>query len=370
MTVTLRQRLKGSKISLYLDYYKDGKRKYEYLSLYLIPEPVKGKLTKAQKDENIKILGLAESIRSKRHLEIQNGIYGFNDQERRKGSFTLYMQKLAEKRSGSSGNYGNWDSMIKHFKKFCPGDISVGQLDSEYVESFRDYLSKTAIKSDKKSLSQNTTHSYYAKFKAALNQAVKDDIIKTNPANNVVGLAPAESQREFLTYNELQTILKHECEIPVLKNAFIFSCLTGLRWSDIHKLLWLEIQHSNEYGWYIRFMQQKTKGMETLPISDQARELLGDKGELFETVFKDLIYSDENNKKLRQWIAKAGITKYLTFHCARHTYATLQLSLKTSLPTVSNLLGHKDIRTTQIYAKIIDETKREAGSIIKLDFNS
>ena len=100
MKVTLRQRKKGNKISLYLDYYNNGKREYEYLKLYLIPEPEKGKgkLTKAQNDENSKMLSLAESIRSKRHLEIQNGIYGFNDKEKLKGQFIIYMETLAEKR--------------------------------------------------------------------------------------------------------------------------------------------------------------------------------------------------------------------------------------------------------------------------------
>ena len=101
MNVTLRQRLKGDKVSLYLDYYHQGKRQYEYLQLYLIPEPKKGKLTKEQKDENRKTLALAESIRSKRHLEIQNGIYGFQDQGKMKGSFLRYFEYLAEKRKGS-----------------------------------------------------------------------------------------------------------------------------------------------------------------------------------------------------------------------------------------------------------------------------
>ena len=96
MNVTLRQRLKGDKVSLYLDYYHQGKRQYEYLQLYLIPEPKKGKLTKEQKDENRKTLALAESIRSKRHLEIQNGIYGFQDQVKMKGSFLRYFEYIAE----------------------------------------------------------------------------------------------------------------------------------------------------------------------------------------------------------------------------------------------------------------------------------
>jgi hypothetical protein len=98
MKIALRQRLKGDKVSLYLDYYNEGKRQYEYLQLYLTPEPEKGKLTKEQKEENRKTLALAEAIRSKRHLEIQNGIYGFQDQSKQKGSFLRYVEYLAEKR--------------------------------------------------------------------------------------------------------------------------------------------------------------------------------------------------------------------------------------------------------------------------------
>ncbi len=368
MKVTLRQRQKANKISLYLDYYKNGKREYEYLGLYLIPEPEKGKLTQAQKDENKKILSLAESIRSKRHLEIQNGMYGFNDQEKLKGYFIIYMETLAEMRMESKGNYDNWDSTIKHLRKFCPRDISFGQLDSKFVEGFKEYLTKTARTPGNKKLSDNSTHSYFNKFRAALKQAVKDGIIRFNPAEQVDCLPQGDSVREFLTLEELQSILKHECEIPVLKTAFIFSCLTGLRWSDVNKLVWSEVQHSNDYGWYIRFRQKKTKGAETLPMSDQARDLLKEIGEPEERVFKGLKYSAWHNLKLQQWVMKAGISKTITFHCARHTYATLQLTLGTDIFTVSKLLGHKDIRTTQVYAKIIDEKKMEAANRIKLDF--
>lgn len=120
--------------------------------------------------------------------------------------------------------------------------------------------------------------------------------------------------------------------------------------------------------WYIRFRQNKTKGAEKLPLSDQARDLLKEIGKPEERVFKGLKYSAWHNLKLQQWVMKAGISKTITFHCARHTYATLQLTLGTDIFTVSKLLGHKDIRTTQIYAKIIDEKKMEAANRIKLDF--
>lgn len=134
MKVTLRQRKKNNKISLYLDYYYRGKRKYEYLKLYITPEPEEGKLTKGQKNENNKILSLAEMIRSKRHLEIQNGIYGFKDHEKLKGHFIFYMESLAEKRNESKGNYDNWDSAIKHLKKYCPADTTFTQLDRHLLK--------------------------------------------------------------------------------------------------------------------------------------------------------------------------------------------------------------------------------------------
>jgi len=203
---------------------------------------------------------------------------------------------------------------------------------------------------------------------AALKQAVKDGIIPTNPAEGVEGFKQGEHEREFLTLDELQAAVDAECEIPQLKTAFIFSCLTGLRWSDIQKLVWSEMQHSNEMGHYIRFRQKKTKGVETLPIPEQAISLLGERKENDERVFKGLKYSAWHNLKLQPWMTRAGISKKITFHCARHTYATLQLTLGTDIYTVSKMLGHKDLKTTQVYAKIIDDKKTEAASKIKLQF--
>ena len=155
---------------------------------------------------------------------------------------------------------------------------------------------------------------------------------------------------------------------PLLKRAALFSALTGLRFSDIKNLVWGEIHHSVENGYSIQFTQQKTKGVEVLPISEQAYSLMGERKEPSDKVFEGLTYSAYENKHLYQWIGAAGITKDITFHCFRHTFATLQLSHGTDIYTVSKMLGHRELKTTQIYAKIIDQTKREAANKIKLDF--
>lgn len=368
MKVTLRQRLKNGKISLFLDYYGKGRRKTEFLKLYLHPEPEKGMLTKAQKAENKTTLDLANAIRSKRHLEIQNGIYGFQNLAKQKGSLLDYIEQRMQSRMESQGNFDNWDSMLKHLRKFVKGDVTFEEIDKRWLESFKDYLKNTAKTPSNKPLSQNTQSSYFNKLRAALKEAYKEGIIARNPAEQTDGIKVSDTERQFLTFEELQTLVNVECEIPIMKKAFIFSAITGLRWSDVNKLVWEEVQHSHENGYNIRFRQQKTKETQTHPISDQAAEMLGERGKPLDRVFPGLKYSAWHNLRLQQWIMRAGITKNITFHCARHTYATLLLTFGADLYTVSKLLGHKDVRTTQVYAKIIDEKKQQAANKIQLQF--
>lgn len=364
MNVSIRKKkLKDGRISLYLDVYTpDGapKRKKEFLKLYLI----KAK-TQLDRDTNKKTQLLAESICAKRLLNLQYDNYGFTNLSKEGNSnFIDYFSEQAKKRKKSSGNYGNWDSVLKHLIKYCGNDLRFSDITAEWLEGFKDYLKNKAKSKSDNPLSQNSCYSYYNKVRACLKQAIRDKMISYNPAVEVEGFKQGETQREYLSLEELAKLAQTECEIPILKRAFIFSSLTGLRWSDIQKLIWKEIQHSDEMGWFIRFTQQKTGGVETQPIPKQARDLLGDRQESDARVFKGLKYSAWHNLRLAQWVMKTGITKNITFHCARHTYATLQLTLGTDIYTVSKLLGHKELKTTQVYAKIIDRKKVEAANII------
>jgi integrase len=367
MSVTLRQKTSGKKISLYLDYYNEGKREYEFLNLYLTPEPEGGKLTKQQREDNRLALEMAEAIRSKRLVGIKNQEFGFRDVEKAKGSFLAYFQMMRDKRRNNLGNFGNWNSTLKHLEKFAPKGVSFKQVDKQWLERLKEYFQEEARSDNGKRLSQNTQCSYFSKVSAALKEAVKDGIIVTNPFVQISGIRHGEPEREFLTIEELQAVAKIDCELPILKNAFLFSALTGLRWSDIEKLVWSEIQHSDISGYFIRFRQKKTKGAETLPISEQAFQLMGERGKPGDKVFQGLLYSAWNNLKLREWVMKAGIIKHITFHCARHTYATLQITLGTDIYTVSKLLGHKHLKTTEIYAKVVDTKKQDAAKRINID---
>ena len=340
--------------SLYLDIYWDGKRTKEYLKLYLVKPH-----TSFDRDSNKKIMALAENIRAKRQTELQNNGYGFFNDFKQDTNFIEYFRTLIEKRKESKGNYGNWDSTLKHLIKYCDVQITFRDIDIKFVEGFKEYLQHEAKTKSDTPLSKNSQNSYFNKFRAAINQAFDDRIIPDNPVKKVKAIKPDETHREYLTIDELKSLVKTECKYPVMKRAFLFSCLTGMRWSDIQKMKWSEVQKQGD-GWRVIFRQQKTGGQEYLDINDQARDYLGEQGKPDERVFIGLKYSGWHNIELQRWIMRAGITKDITFHCGRHTFAVLQLELGTEIYTVSKLLGHKELKTTQVYAKIMDIKKKEA----------
>lgn len=367
MKVHLRKRkqTKDGSISLYLEIYKgtnstpDGKvknlRDYEYLNIYLIDKPK----TPTEKQSNKDNLLLAESIKAKRELEIKNGLYGFTNEFKQSTNFIDYFTDQMEKRKQSEGNYGNWDSTLKQLIKFAGTKVSFREIDQTFCENFRDFLIMTAKKKSGQPLSSSSVSSYFNKFRACLKEAVKKKIILSNPATGVSNPKVIESIIEYLTLDEIKAIVNAECKSPILKRAFLFSCLTGLRWIDINKLKWSMIQNTNE-GWRYTFHQQKTKGLQYLDISDQAAIYLGEPGDPNQRVFTGLKYSSYMNAVILEWMMKAGITKHITFHCARHSFSVLQMTLGTEIFTLSKLLGHSQLKTTLIYAKIIDEKKREA----------
>jgi integrase len=367
--VTLRQKpISGSRQSLYLDFYPPithpgtGKStRREFLGMYLYDKAK----SPVDKKHNKETLELAEHIKAKRQLEIQRGQYGFLSDAKQKADFVDYFKALAKKRSGS--NSDNWSSALNYIEDFTGGNLQFANLNEQFCEEFKEYLLTTPSKRSKEAkLSQNSAVSYFNKFKAALKQAYKDGYLETDLNARIEAIKQAETERQFLTMEELNMLANTECSMPLLKRASLFSALTGLRFSDIEKLLWSEVQQS-EQEYFIRFRQKKTKGAEVLPITPQAFNLLGDRTEPDDKIFDGLVYSAYMNAHLMKWVAKAGINKDITFHCFRHTFATLHLNSGTDIYTVSKLLGHRELKTTQVYAKIIDQTKRAAVNRIKLD---
>ena len=161
-----------------------------------------------------------------------------------------------------------------------------------------------------------------------------------------------------------------QCMYRQLKNAFLFSCFTGLRKSDIMQLRWSEIIKDN--GRLIIYKRiQKTQRWLSIPLSGKAIEWLPKRNRHANedgNIFKPMSNSSISDN-IRKWALAAGIKhKRVSFHTARHTFATLELSLGADLYTVSKLLGHSSITTTQVYAKVVDKQKEQAVSLIDRAF--
>lgn len=198
-----------------------------------------------------------------------------------------------------------------------------------------------------------------------MKKAYKDGMLQTDVNAAIETIKEEESQRNFLHIEEAQLLYHTDCEKEIVKRVCLFAILTGLRYSDIEKLEWSELEYSKYDGYMLRIRQQKTNRPVTMPISEHAVELMGEPGVGNERVFTGIKKWDLY-RYIPVWVATAGISKHITFHCFRHTYATLQLNLGTDIFTVSKMLGHKNVKTTQIYTKIIDKRKRETTEKINL----
>ncbi len=359
MSISIRERkLENDRSRLILSFYHEGKRWTEKLDLFLYDKPK----TKAEKEANKTSKQLAEAIRGKRLVEQQNGKYGFSDTYKQQASFLDYFKQLTEKRKRSDGNYGNWHSTYKILVKFTEGKgLTFEETTTEFLERFKKYLLESRITKSNTKLARNSALSYFNKVKAALNQAFDDKIIQDRISHRVKGIKEEETHREYLTLEELHLLIATPCEVEVLKNAFLFSSVTGLRWSDVNNLTWKDVLYSNELGCHqLRYTQKKTQSAELLPISDQALLFMGERKQDIERVFKGLKYSAWNNLKLQQWVMRAKINKNVTFHSGRHTFAVLMVTHDVDIFTISKLLGHKNIKTTMIYGKVIDKRKVNA----------
>lgn len=372
MKISLNKRkLKDGRISLSIEYYRGsevnakGKRRhlrnFENLDTYLYGDPK----TPSEKKHNKEGLEFAESVLAIRKAEYVQGKFDLKNTTKSKRTFLAFFSELTDEKmkTDTSNNYGNWFSTLQHLKKIVSPNFTFDEVDENFVKRVRLYFEKEALTKSDLPLSQNSKYSYFNKFKASIRKAFEDGYLTVNYASKVKSFEQAESQREYLTFDELQALAKSECKYPILKSAFLFSCLSGLRWSDINTLVWSEVRDEGDFT-KVNFRQEKTDGVEYLYISKQARELLGERQHPQDRVFRGLKYGMTYNTELVRWCNRAGVPKHITFHSARHTNAVLLLDNGADIYTVSKRLGHREIRTTAIYAKIVDAKMKEAAEMI------
>jgi len=340
-SVKLRQRkMPSGNISLYLDIYYKGVRSYEYLHLYLSPD-------RKDKEKNRQTMMLAEAICAKRLVEVRNGQYGFKSPVA--VSLRDYVQRIIESKNGSTRR--RYEALANILQGYARPSMMLADITPAWFSSFLAYLNKQGF-------APNTLAVYVATMRYIINQAHREGLLPTNPITGIKGVGYEETNRTYLTVDEVRKLADTPCDNEVTKRAFLFGCLTGLRNCDIRSLTWADVHKQDGYTRII-YRQRKTHGQEYLDISAQASSLMGERGKDTDAVFP-LMSWHAVRLHLKAWVKRAKIPKHVTFHASRHTFAVMMLGLGTDIYTVSKLLGHRELSTTQVYAHVLDKAKREA----------
>ena len=255
-------------------------------------------------------------------------------------------------------------------KKYKAEDIPFSAIDNAFVRDFHLFL-----RVDKKQ-EQNTANKYCKILKRIVTLALDNKWMDVNPFQGVRFQAKA-TNRQFLTEKELSTIMNKTFTLDRLnevRDIFVFCALTGLSFSDVEGLKPEHVSVDDDGNYWIHKARQKTKNVCSIPYLESARAIAEKyKGHpLCEKrgVLLPVISNQRMNSYLGEIAGICGINKPLTMHIARHSFACLALANGVSMEIIARMLGHSDIRTTKIYAKVIDKSIAEQMSGLASKFGS
>lgn len=350
------KKLANGNQSIYLDIYQDGKREYEFLKLYLIPET-----TPFDKRQNDECLKLANAIKAQRIIDLSNSKAGIKSSIKGNMLLSDWMEQYGQNKSKSTAVTIN--DCSKLLTSLCNGkDIRLKDVDKKFCMEFINFLKYEYVSPHGNKLKPTSAKIYLTIFSGALNRAVRQDVIGINPFSKIDSsdrIKATSTQRSYLTEEELVQMMKTDCINKNVKQAFLFSCFCGLRISDIRNLKWGNVVTDGEET-RLEIIVQKTQKTLGVPLSDVAKHYLPVRGNNGndQNVF-DLPSSPAIRYDIRKWAKNAGISKSISFHTARHTFATQSLTEDVPVVVIQNILGHSNVKTTQIYAEIINKKKIE-----------
>jgi len=357
--------------SLYLEYYMgynkaDGvvkvNRHKEQLKLYLYTNP----RTPIERTQNKETLELAKKIRFERSQQLLESGEGYRLKRQRQVDFINYFQTYID-------NYTKKDVVmlkiaLQRFKDFLSdtpeytkylNGIKPDQLSRDMMLDFTEYLQTRSKGEGAKSI--------YQRFKKVINYAIDHDVMVKNPCKGVtIKIDENVLTKDVLSQDEITTLMAthYNFESPTIRRAFIFSLYSGLRYCDVKALTFGNVDFSNRL---LMFEQHKTKGHSAnsgvvIPLNDGLLALIGQpqEGEGKDTLIFPLPSHEACNLALKRWVTRAGINKHITWHCARHSFATNILSNGANIKTVSSLMGHSSLKYTEKYTRAVDKLKADA----------
>jgi len=264
-------------------------------------------------------------------------------------------------REYAAGTLKRYETSYKHTLTFLQSkykvtDIDITKLNYEFMSEYEFWL-KSVRKCD-----HNSTMKYLANFKKIVIRCLKNGWLKNDP---FIGfkLTKREVERIALTQNEVDRIAAEHFDMQstsIVRDIFLFSCYTGLAYADVEKLKKTDIVTGNDGNQWLISRRQKTDITARIPLLPAAWSLITKHANHPKCIAKNLVLPVLTNQKMNDYLKiianQCGITKTLTFHIARHTFATtVTLSNGVPIETVSKMLGHRNLKTTQHYAKILDK---------------
>lgn len=275
-----------------------------------------------------------------------------------------YFSKRKEELGRSNSRANTIRSVTSHILRFAPRGISIKEVDKNFCLCFIRYLKN--YRKNNKTLSISTQLMYFNILNSVLNRAIKEEIIEYNPISKIPLDEKIKSEYKicsFLTQEEINTLENTEFEHPV-KQAFLFCCYCGLRYSDVSNLKWKNISYINNRA-FINIICKKTGMPNLIPLCNNAINYLpkGNNISQNDYIFK-LQCPRSSQYAMREWVKMCNFNKKVTFHTSRHTFATLLYTNGADIYTISKLLGHKSLNSTQIYASVIDKKKLEAVKLL------
>lgn len=374
MKITIRTRtLKDGSRSVYLDFYDKGERWVESLNLHLVPDnaPDSRRLNEA-------VMAKANEIKSKRLLGIEDEADAKADEPMQLPKSVLsewldeYIEKIRRNPTLSKSYYDNHKTLVNIVKAYLKHRrrprLLMSKIDKAFMLGLFDFMEHTYRNTknpkDPKPLSPRTLHLHQNTLVRIFNEAVKEGAMARNPFYSLdkkQRIGGKTSEREYLDKEELLKLMDAPAVNDTTKRAFMFCCFTGLRYGDVKALTWRDIKEVKDQTVMTVRAMQKTGKSVTVPLNESAKEWLPDrKGtKQGERVFA-LTCLSTCDRCIKKWAESASITKSVSFHTSRHTFATLTLAAGGDLYTVGKLLGHASINSTQIYADVVMDTKVEA----------
>ena len=415
--------LSDGRISLYLDYYrgyekvpkldefgnqlyypegteKAGQpvfaiqhtREKRYLKLYILAKPK----TPEERERNKETLLLAQKIRFEESQKLLEDAEGYRLKAAKNSDFIAFAERFVEEYQKADMRVTK--SALLQFKSYLrekhpsmaqkrtPAEVSAiqskwadrheginGRHDLNENDLYRFSLKANGLTPEMvagfvafllERLNGESPNNYYTKFRRIVAEATKKGIIKNNPCKGIKCKWDDDGtiKKDFLTADEVKRLISHhyEGENPEIRRAFTLTMLTGLRWCDVRRLTYSNVDYTKQE---LSVKQAKTGVTVRVPLREDVIKLIGtpeESGKAPGDKVFNLPSSTMANKALGHWAKRAGIEKHLTWHCGRHTFATLVLDGGANLQVTRELLGHSSFNYLRRYVHALDESKKAA----------